>query len=300
MVARTRVRKGPQSSLKANVRQWQSAGKMNGTKLKLSHMTPKDHFDVALERADHLLRLYDLLHDTRARKVRADWASKFLAIMHWPKAEKIVRVDGKDRDSILILRDSLGIDRDRFTHEYLAELLRATVVAMISALDRYMHDIVIYHSWTLLNRADAKIPKELKRLQVPVLSARHAVDKIRNDANARPGVLVKEALREHLHREYTFQRPDDVQKAALMLGIEDFWGKTSVAMSGKPKKEDMIKMLRTIAQRRNQIVHEADIVRKAKVKTITMRDISAKDVASWTNWMRDFVGAIDTVVAGSI
>lgn len=253
-----------------------------------------------MERADHLLTLYDLLHDTRARKVRADWASKFLALMHWPKAEKIVRVDGKDKGSILIMRESMGIDRDKFTHDYLAELLRAAVVATVSALDRYMHDIVIYHSWALLNRAEAKIPKELKKLQIPVLSARHAVDRIRNDENARPGVLVKEALREHLHREYTFQRPDDVQKAALMLGVEDFWGKTSAVMRGSPKKEEVIRTLREIAQRRNQIVHEADIVRKAKSKMITMREISAKDAVAWTSWMRDFVDAIDSVVAKSI
>ncbi len=123
-------------------------------------MTPKDHFDVAMERAEHLLRLYDLLHDTRARKVRADWATKFVPLMHWPKVEKIVRVDGKGQNSILILRE--------------------------------------------------------------------------------------------------------------------------------------------IAQRRNQIVHEADIVRKAKTKTITMRDISIKTASAWADWMRSFVAATDSVVASTV
>jgi hypothetical protein len=263
-------------------------------------MTPKDHFDVAMERAEHLLRLYDLLHDTRAYKVRADWAAKFLVLMHWPKTEKIVRVDGKDRNSLLILREDAGIDRDKFTHDYLAELLRATIVATVSALDRYMHDIVVFHSWSLLTRPDKRIPKELKKLQIPVLSARHAVDKVRSDATARPGVLVKEALREQLHREYTFQGPEDVQKAAHMLGVDDFWGKVAVAMPGTPKKDEVIKTLREIARRRNQIVHEADITRKARAKTITMRDISAKTAADWAAWMRSFVKAIDSVVASAV
>jgi hypothetical protein len=263
-------------------------------------MTPKDHFDVAMERAFHLLQLYDLLHDTRTYKVRADWAAKFLPLMRWPKTEKIVRVDGKDRNSLLVLREAAGIDRDKFTHDYLAELLRATVVATVSALDRYMHDIVVLHSWSLLNRADDKIPKELKRLQIPVLSARQAVDKVRADKTARPGVLLKEALREQLHREYTFQRPDDVLKAALMLGVEDFWGKVAAAMPGTPKKDEVIKTLREIAQRRNQIVHEADIVRKAKAKTISMRDISAKTATEWADWMRSFVTAVDGVVASAV
>jgi len=263
-------------------------------------VTPKATFDAALERADHLLRLYDLLHDTRARGVRADWASKLCSLMHWPKSEKIVRVDGQGQRSILILREAVGIDRDKFTHEYLAELLRATVVATVSALDRYMHDIVVLHSWTLLKRAESKIPKELKKLQIPMLSARYAVDKLRRDSSARPGVLIKEALREHLHKEFTFQRPDDVQKAALMLGVDDFWTKVSAAIPGAPKKAEVIETLREIARRRNQIVHEADIVRKAKAKTITMRDIDAKTAAKWVAWMRAFVVAIDSVVSKAV
>jgi hypothetical protein len=263
-------------------------------------MTPKDHFDVAMERADHLLRLYDLLHDTRSRKVRADWAAKLISLMHWPKTEKIVRVDGKGKNSVLILREAAGIDRDKFTHEYLSELLRASVVATVSALDRYMHDIVVLHSWALLNRSEDKIPKELKRLYIPVLSARHALDKIRIDRKARPGVLVKEALRDQLHRTYTFQSPDDVQKAAQMLGVGDFWGKVATAMADSPGKDVVQKTLREISQRRNQIVHEADIVRKAKARKITMRDISAKNASDWARWMRNFVAAIDSVVTNTI
>lgn len=263
-------------------------------------MTPKDHFDAALERSDHLLRLYELMHDTRIRKARSDWTSKFSDIMHWPRTEKVVRIDGKNKESILILRESLGLDREKFTHDYLSELLRASVVATISALDRYMHDIVIYHSWALINKREDKIPKELKKLQIPVLSARHAIDKLRRDVKARPGVLVKEALRVHLHREYTFQKPADIQKAASMLGIEDFWGKVSTEMPGRPAKKDVISMLTGIAQRRNQIVHEADILLKAKAKTVSMREISLKDASNWASWIRDLVCAIDSVIATTI
>lgn len=263
-------------------------------------MTPKDTFDVALGRADHLLRLYDLLHDQRARTIRSDWADKFRTLMRWPKNEKIHRVDGKDGESFLILRESANIDRHSFNHDYLAELLRATVVASVSALDRYMHDIVVLHSWALLNRAEVDIPKELKKLQIPVLSARHAVDKLRKDSKARPGVLIKEALRDHLHREYTFQKPDDVLKAAQMLGVTDFWGKVAGKMPGKPTKDLVMSELRTIAARRNQIVHEADFVRKAKAKNITMRDISAKTATEWSEWIGKFVLAIDSVIADTV
>jgi hypothetical protein len=263
-------------------------------------MKPKNNFDVAMERADHLLRLYALLHDTRVRKVRADWAAKLTALMHWPRGEKIVRVDGKGRNSILLLREAAGVDRDKFTHEYLSELLRAAVVAIVSALDRYMHDLVVHYSWSLLSKTEQKIPKELKKLRIPVLSARYAVDKIRGAAKARPGVLVKEAIRNQLHREFTFQKPDDVQKAALMLGVEDFWGKVAEAMPGALRKADVKENLRQIADRRNQIVHEADLVRKARAKSTTMREITLNTALNWASWMQDFVTAVDAVVASTV
>ena len=38
--------------------------------------SPKDVFDAAIDRANHLLTLYDLLHDSRQRGIRSDWARK--------------------------------------------------------------------------------------------------------------------------------------------------------------------------------------------------------------------------------
>lgn len=263
-------------------------------------MAPFDTFLVAMHRADHLLVIYDLLHDQRQRGVRQDWADKFRGLMRWPKNEAFERVDGKAGNSILILRKATGLDRDKFQHEYLEELLRATVVATVSALDRYMHDIVVHHSWALLGQAEAKVPKELKNLQIPVLAAKHAVDRLRKDDTARPGGLIKEAIRNELHREFTFQKPDDVQRAAKMLGINDFWRLVAAKMPGHPTNEAVIKALREIVHRRNQIVHEADVVRKAKAKQITMRAISATTAGEWAKWMRDLVGAIDDVVKTSL
>jgi hypothetical protein len=103
-----------------------------------------------------------------------------------------------------------------------------------------------------------------------------------------------------MHREYTFQRPDDVQKAAAMLGVKDFWSQVSARMPGAPAKDAVIEQLRIIAARRNQVVHEADIVKKAKAKSITMRGINAATAAEWVRWMRDFVEAVDSVVSDTV
>lgn len=263
-------------------------------------MRPLDSFNAAIERGKHLLTLYDLLHDSRQRGVRNDWASSFKTLMHWPAGESIVRVDGKDRDSMLILRESVGIDREHFTHDYISELLRASVVAAISALDRYMHDLVLLHSWRLLSQKDANIPNELKKVAISVTTAKRVIQHLKKNPKARPGHIVKKAIQERLHRDYTFQKPDDILKASKMLGVPDFWQSVANEMPGTPPKNDVIATLRQISGRRNQIVHEADLVRKTKAKEITLRDLSRTDAGDWTDWIVDFVHAIDRVVDNAV
>lgn len=260
-------------------------------------MQSLDSFDAAIERANHLIRLYDLLHDSRSRGIRSDWASSFKSLMHWPAGETIVRVDGRDRDSVLILRESVGIDREHFAHDYVAELLRGAVVASISALDRYLHDLVLQHCWKLLSKPESQIPNELKKIAVSVTATKRALQLLRKDPKARPGHIVKKAIQERLHRDYTFQKPDDVLKAAKMLGVLNFWQAVADEMPGAPPKGDVISYLRNIAKRRNQIVHEADLVLKTKAKEITLRDISRTDAGEWVDWITEFVNAIDRVVA---
>ncbi len=259
-------------------------------------MKAKDHCDAALERAKHLLRLYELLHDTRKRDARSDWIQSFNKLMHWPTAEQIVRVDGKDRHSLLILRQSVGIEREYFAHEYVSELLRAAIVAAVSAIDRYFHDVVVEHSWAVLSRNEEEVPKELQKIMIPVLDAKRALTKLRSDSKSRPSSLVKKVIQEVLHKEYTFQNPDDIVRAAQMLGITDFWTKVAAEMPTTPSKDQLIAELKALARRRNQIVHEADLVRKTKAKKITLRDIGENDARRWIELVEQLVTAVDSVV----
>lgn len=262
-------------------------------------MTPKTGFDAAIERAQHLITLYELICDTRHRAIREDWASSFRNFMRWPANEALVRIDGKDRQSLLILRESCGIDRSRFAHEYLSELLRSAVVASVSALDRMLHDHVVKHSWKLLKRSEDQIPKELQKLSISALDARKAVEHLRKNPKARPSSIVKKALQETLHREFTFQNPDAVLKAAKMLGVSDFWGSVARKMPGTPSKNEIISMLKAITRRRNQIVHEADLIRTNRHEP-SLRDISLHEASEWVDWMDDFGAAVDEVVADAL
>lgn len=256
-------------------------------------ITAKDGFSSAIERANHFLKLYAVLHDTRTRRVRSDWAGSFKRLMQWSQNENIVRVDGEE--SLLILRESAGIDRAHFAHDYLSELLRATIVSAVSALDRYMHDMIVEKSSALLSLPEDDIPKELRNLAVPILSAKKALEQLRKYSKSRPGHILKKEIQAALHKEYTFQNPDSIAKGAKMLNIKNFWGEIAKRLPTNPSKGDVQNKLKEIMLRRNQIVHEADLIRKTKAKKITVREISLSTAKEYVEWINNFVLAINNV-----
>lgn len=257
---------------------------------------PKDIFDHSIKRAQHFLFLYDILHDTRCRNTRSDWAKKFKEFMHWPNNTKIIRIDGKDKNSILVLKNMGDIDRKHFTHVYISELLRSSLVASVSSLDRYIHDLIIYHSWRLLSKKEEEIPKGLREIRLPILTTKKIIEVLRKNQRSRPGNTVKKALQKILHRDYTFQTPSNIDKATKILGIKDFWRKIAREMPGNPTPKDVREKLKKIAKRRNQIVHEADLILKTKTKKITVREIKRKDAQEALEFIKSFVEAFDKVI----
>jgi hypothetical protein len=258
-------------------------------------VTSIEVFDFALKRANHFLKLHDILHNSRQRSGRADWLDKFKKLVGWPVGETVTRIDGKDKQSILLLRESVGVDREHFAHEYTSEILRSSVVAAISALDKYMHDIVVEQCWKLLNGPEKNIPKELAALKVPVLATKKALDRVRVDGKSRPGSQIKLEIQEMLHREFTFQNVHGIEKGAKMLGIKNFWQTVADEMPNTPSKGEVQKQLTKIARRRNKIVHEADIVRKISARNIAQNAIDHKEASDMVNWVKEFVYAMNRV-----
>ena len=261
-------------------------------------MKAKTGVDAAIERARHLLVLYDLLCDKRERGVRSPWATRFKKFMSWPQKERLVLVEGSG--TLLILRESTGISRQHFGHDYLSEILRFSIVAGVSALDRYLHDLVVEKSWKLLTRKEEDVPKELATLGLSALSTRKALNRLKKNPKARPGHIVKQAVQTAVHAQFTFQGTNQVTKAAKLLGIDDFWAQVAAAMPGTPSAGEAQATLTEIVKRRNQIVHEADLVLKTKSGKVSLRDVSRETAGEWINWIETFATAIGGVVDAEI
>ncbi len=261
---------------------------------------PLDLFKNAVKRADHFLDLYDLVHDSRQRAIRDDWRTSFLSFMRWPKAEKIVRIDGKDKKSLLIIRESVGLTRESFTHDYASELLRGAISASVSALDRYSHELVIKYFLKILNSPIEQQTREFKSINLPINAVRRAIERIRENRAARPGNSIKEEVRKILHRDFTFQNSSNITKASRILGVDDFWRKMCVEYGGGIGSQQLQDQLNSIAKRRNQIVHESDLIIQERAREVKMRPITKQEALDAVTFLKAFVTAMESVVVAEM
>jgi hypothetical protein len=260
---------------------------------------PIDLFNNAVKRADHFLDLYDLVHDSRQRAIREDWRTSFLNFMRWPRGERIVRIDGKDKKSMLIIRESVGLTREAFSHNYASELLRGAISASVSALDRYAHELVMKYFLKILNSPVEEQTREFRSISLPVNSVKRAIDRLRENPDARPGNSIKSEIRKIIHRDYTFQSATNLTVASRILGVTDFWRKMTVAY-GNIGNQELQDKLNTIAKRRNQIVHEADLIIQDRARDVKMRAISKQEALDIVIFIKAFVVAMDQVVTAEM
>lgn len=211
-------------------------------------------FNTAIGRARYLLKMYHGLINTRQRGIRADWAGSFCTLMHWPQNSDIARVDSKD--AVVVLRDGAALDEDDFTESQLSDLLRASIVMAVSALDAYFHSKTLAFIVKSATKGDS-MPKSLSKATITVADFVGATRFKRRN----------QGLRNAFQRSLGFQslqQPKNIEDALSLIGIEKFWSGVA-ARIGNPV-EDIKKELTQIVKRRNQIAHEGDLSQSKKAR----------------------------------
>lgn len=259
-------------------------------------MKPITTFENAVGRAIHLIDLYDLLHNQRKRTIRDSWATEFKKCVGWKKSDKICRVDGQG--SVIIIRDGGKWNFEHFEHEWLGEMLRSALASGVSALDRYIHELILEKFGSCISKAHNKIPNLLAKYQLSLIDAedsiRHALKSRSGDKrNTRPRTILKERFKEKLNRE-TFQGYDQIHNGLALIGVKDLWRRVGKEVKQKP--DDIKIRLDNIVNRRNMIVHEGDIQRSARPQNVKLNNISTKHVREDLDWLVILVKAINTVV----
>ncbi|RYG93024.1 hypothetical protein EU803_02640 [Loktanella sp. IMCC34160] len=163
-------------------------------------------------------------------------------------------------------------------------------------MDRYLHDVAVTRCFSFLNGAERDIPKKLRRFEFPAHNAFKATRTLRQDPKSRPGNLLKRALQNKLH-SITFQSSNGVGEFAQLIGEKDFWRRVRDDMNGQRSVEEVQAQLNRIVERRNCIVHEADLYKQVKARKYALRDIDRAFADESVFFIKEFVGAIERVLS---
>ena len=149
--------------------------------------------------------------------------------------------------SLTGLSVSLGL----FTTEAvdLSDILRASLVLSVSALDNFVHEFV------RLGMLEVHAGKRLATaahlaFRVPLSATRAAI------SNANQDEWLDQAVQQ-THGWMSFQQPDKIAEAVRLVSPVSLWDRVGAEL-GKPAKAVKVQ-LSTIVDRRNKIAHEADM-----------------------------------------
>ena len=167
----------------------------------------------------------------------------------------------------------------------LTDMLRAQIVMIVSALDHYIHEITRVG---MLEVYDGTRPQTnaFLRFQVTMAAAMKGISK------SSENTWLDAEIRER-HGYQGFQHPDSIARAVRLFSSCELW--ISVALQLNLTDQDVKNRLRAIVNRRNQIVHEADLD-PSYPGAGNRWPISPSDVAKVLDFIQDLCEAIHTIV----
>lgn len=131
----------------------------------------------------------------------------------------------------------------------LSDMLRVVVVLAVSALDRFIHEVVEAGMGEIWAKTRAPTPS-FNRFSVPL----DAVDALVGGMGSTSWLtsLVRER-----HGYASFQQPERIQQALSLFTAEDVWQPIGIKLA--TTSDDVKRRLKLLVDRRNKIAHEADI-----------------------------------------
>lgn len=132
----------------------------------------------------------------------------------------------------------------------ISDMLRASLVLAVSALDYYIHEVVRI-GMLEIHRGQRPEPPAFSRFQISLGNARAGINAGQNIDS-----WLEDEIRQR-HSYKSFQQPNAIADAVRLICDKKLWEEVSINM-GRPAK-DIKKELSRIVDRRNKIAHEADI-----------------------------------------
>lgn len=164
-----------------------------------------------------------------------------------------------------------------------SDLLRWQIVLSVSALDKFVHDVVRIGMVEEFNGVRPETPK-YKNIKIN-LSTMSAIKDSSNPAIEFSNEIVRQ------HSYLAFQDPDKISDALSFIWEETHkWQKISLYMATPISENDLKIKLKNIVIRRNQMVHEGDCL--STQIPLQQQSISKSDTMDVINFIKELVNAI--------
>lgn len=170
--------------------------------------------------------------------------------------------------------------------------IRRQALAMgVAALDTWMH-------WSVRRVELGDLSKRLGALEVPfaalVEMGQKSVEARVAGRRDKPGVRARNVLNEKL-LTMTFQNGRQWDMGFQMLGVSNGLTLTAQALLPPQTRASVESRLNTLSHRRNCIVHEGDLLRQIRPRTIKRTKLLRSEVDDDLAWIRVFLTAADVV-----
>lgn len=225
--------------------------------------------------------------------MKTSWAPKFSRFMGWRIASNIDRIDS--RDAVVVLRDGATLTREDFSTEALDDLLRSAIMLGVSGLDRYVHERVVKNIVKSLRAGNLNRSQE--EFSIPAHLAldvtRALQDASKRGEGLRPANEIRNKVQEIIHLR-PFQSWREIEYAFELIGISNLSGQLQTAYAVgdiRPKKRE----LNEIVRRRNNIVHEGDLIRHKRGGKTKCNSLSPKFVRDGLTFLDDLCEKLDAI-----
>lgn len=173
-----------------------------------------------------------------------------------------------------------------FNSSFLDDLLRSEIVYIISALDKFIHDIVRIG---ILESQNGLRPVTPSLNNFPI-----SFSQLNLITSPIPSININQVIENTIienHKHLSFQDPEKITQALSLIWNENHkWNKISAFLG--INEQNLKVELKNIVIRRNQIVHEADL----NLFTNSIQSIDEIDVENSVNFINNLVNSIYTLV----
>lgn len=251
-------------------------------------MQINDIFSEAIREVDLLVLLYDTLLTKSQRSVRPEWEKRFFKakLINWRQKDGLWKSVGENL--LIVGNEKVGFSHNAFSAKSLSILLKYALVITMAAIDKVLHEAISKHfsSLAISGKLDDFVEMDLSVCYRIAHSARVRKGK-GGTVKSRPGHKIKQQVLQQIYTK-SFLSANQIEKICSACNKKGIFSLYAKYLNDGTSYDDLKMKWNKMYQRRNSIVHECSIVRKAKARVIDFHALNPKKIKAKIDFAKKF------------